>query len=211
MRQHKPAIVNIKPLFVTGIGTGVGKTITSAILVEKLRADYWKPIQSGDLDHTDTDRVRGLISNLQSRLHPEAYRLTQPFSPHKSAALDGVQIDLNSIQLPLTDNRLVIEGAGGLMVPLNNKDLMLDLINKLGAEVILVSQNYLGSINHTLMSVEILKNRGLAISKLIISGDPNESSEEIITAFTGLEIIHIPFFNELNSLKIKEFTSTLNL
>lgn len=199
-----------KPIFVTGIGTGVGKTITAAILVESLKADYWKPVQSGDLDNTDTDRVRSLISNKKTILHPEAYRLTQPFSPHKSAALDNIVIDMEAINLPDTENRLVIEGAGGLMVPLNDTDLMIDLIKKFDAEVVLVSQNYLGSINHTLMSVEILKHRGILLSRLVISGTPNESSESIIRKLTQLEIIHIPQFTDLSRTSIQEFASTLS-
>src|ERR1700753_1865673 len=143
-----------KPLFVTGIGTGIGKTIVSVILVEKLQADYWKPVQSGDLQDTDSDKIRSLVSNDKTRIFPEAYRLTQPFSPHKSAAIDNVTIDPDAFVVPVTDNMLIIEGAGGLMVPLNNNFLMIDLIKKLNAEVILVSRNYLGSINHTLLSLE---------------------------------------------------------
>jgi len=106
-----------RPIFVTGIVTGVGKTIISAILVEKLQADYWKPIQSGDLEQSDTLMVKSLVSNPISYFYPEAYRLTQPFSPHKAAALDGIEIDPDKIILPETDNQLIIEGAGGLMVP----------------------------------------------------------------------------------------------
>src|ERR1700733_2925313 len=131
-----------KPIFVTGIGTGIGKTLVSAILVEKLKADYWKPIQSGDLDDSDTRKVKSLVSNNISHFHREAYRLTQPFSPHKSAAMDGIAIDPKKIVLPATENQLVIEGAGGLMVPLNSNFLMIDLIKQLGADVILVRQLY---------------------------------------------------------------------
>src|ERR1700712_5119577 len=125
-----------KPLFVTGIGTGIGKTIVSAILVESLKADYWKPIQSGDLDNSDTLKVRSLVANKVSVFHPEAYRLTQPFSPHKSAALDGLVIDPLKIAIPQTTNQLIIEGAGGLMVPLNNNFLMIDLIQQLNIDVV---------------------------------------------------------------------------
>src|ERR1700761_8009753 len=109
-----------KPFFVTGIGTGIGKTIVSAVLVEKLNADYWKPIQSGDLDNSDTLKVKSLVSNPVSKFHPEVYRLTQPYSPHKSAALDGIIIDPEKITIPATANNLIIEGAGGLMVPLTD-------------------------------------------------------------------------------------------
>src|SRR5471030_1625333 len=106
-----------RPLFITGIGTGIGKTIVSAILVEKLKADYWKPVQAGDLDNSDTLLVKSLVSNSASKFYPEAYRLTQPFSPHKAAELDGIEIDQATIVAPKTDNQLIIEGAGGLMVP----------------------------------------------------------------------------------------------
>src|SRR3954470_24781079 len=99
-----------QPIFITGIGTGIGKTIVSAIITEKLKADYWKPIQSGDLNDSDTLKVQSLVSNEITKFHPEAYRLTQPFSPHKSAAIDKVTIDSRNFMIPQTDNQLVIEG-----------------------------------------------------------------------------------------------------
>src|ERR1700759_1368684 len=112
------------PLFVTGIGTEIGKTIVAAALVEKLQADYWKPVQSGDLDNSDSMKVKNLISNPISSIFPESYRLTQPFSPHKSAAIDGIVIAPENFVPPATNNTLIIEGAGGLMVPLNDNFLM---------------------------------------------------------------------------------------
>jgi dethiobiotin synthetase len=177
-----------RPLFITGIGTGIGKTIVSAILVEKLKADYWKPIQSGDLDNSDTLMVKSLVSNNVTVFHPEAYRLTQPYSPHKSAKLDGITIDPAKIILPQTDNQLIIEGAGGLMVPLNDNFLMIDLIKQFDAEVVLVSKNYLGSINHTLLSIEALKTRGIVLNSIIFNGDSDTESERII----GLHTPNIP-------------------
>jgi dethiobiotin synthetase len=173
-------MANKPPLFVTGIGTDVGKTIVSAILVEKLQADYWKPIQSGDLENSDTMKVQALISNQVSKFHPEAYRLTQPFSPHKSAALDGIVIDINEIILPKTDNQLVVEGAGGLMVPLNDRHFVIDLIDKFEAEVVLVIKHYLGSINHTLLTLELLKQKKIKVRTLIFNGYKDEYSESII-------------------------------
>jgi dethiobiotin synthetase len=185
-----------KPIFITGIGTDVGKTIVSAVVVEHLKADYWKPIQAGDLHQSDTMKVQQLVSNPTTVFHPEAYRLTQPYSPHKAAALDGVEIDLAQIIIPQTSNHLIIEGAGGLMVPLNSKHLVIDLIEKLGAEVILVSRNYLGSINHTLLSAEALKQRGIPIKGIIFNGDNDTASESFITAYTGLPVIcHVPLLN----------------
>ncbi len=173
-------MANKTPLFVTGIGTDVGKTIVSAILVEKLKADYWKPIQSGDLDNSDTMKVQRLISNTITRFHPEAYRLTQPYSPHKSADLDGVTIDLDQIKLPETDNQLLIEGAGGLMVPLNDQHFVVDLVQKFDAEVVLVVKHYLGSINHTLLSLELLKQKKIKVRALIFNGERDEYSEKVI-------------------------------
>jgi dethiobiotin synthetase len=188
-----------RPIFVTGIGTGVGKTIVSAILVEKLQADYWKPIQSGDLEQSDTIMVKSLVSNPISYFYPEAYRLTQPYSPHKSAALDGIEIDPDKIIMPETDNQLIIEGAGGLMVPLNNDFLMIDLIKKLDAEVVLVSRNYLGSINHTLLSLEALYSRDIPLKAIVFNGPVDEYSEQVIGAKAkNAHVIHIPEIENIN-------------
>lgn len=177
----------MKRFFVTGIGTDVGKTIASAILVESLYADYWKPIQAGDLDNTDTMKVRSLISNTISKFHPETYQLTKQMSPHAAAEADGVKINIDTLALPITTNSLIIEGAGGLMVPLNDEFLVIDLIQKLKAEVILISKNYLGSINHTLLTVEALKNRNIPIAGIIFNGRPAKTSEDYILNYTGLK------------------------
>ncbi|MDR6782527.1 dethiobiotin synthetase [Pedobacter africanus] len=175
--------------FVTGIGTGIGKTVVSAVLTEKLQADYWKPIQSGDLEISDSLFIKHLISNTKTIVHPEKYRLGQPLSPHLSARLDGVQIDINVLQKPATSNSLVIEGAGGLMVPLNDTELILDLIKSLEAKVIVVSQNYLGSINHTLLTLEVLKTNNVAVEGLIFNGTPNAESEAYITQYSKIKIL----------------------
>lgn len=202
-----------KPLFITGIGTDVGKTIVSAIVVEKLQADYWKPVQAGDLDNSDTIKVKQLISNEVSVFHREAYRLTQPFSPHKAAALDGVEIDIKKIKLPKTNNQLVVEGAGGLMVPLNNQHLMIDLIEKLNADVLLVSRNYLGSINHTLLSLEALLNRGISIRAIVFNGDADEYSQSIIEVQSRHEVpvLHIGNLPDINRSTILEQAGKLAL
>jgi dethiobiotin synthetase len=146
----------MKQLFVTGISTEVGKTVVSSILTEYLQADYWKPIQSGDLHLSDTMKVQSLVSNSKTVFHPERYRLQSPLSPHASAEIDGIQISLNDFELPQTENNLIVEGAGGLFVPLNEKDTVIDLIERLKLPVVLVSRNYLGSINHTMLSIEAL-------------------------------------------------------
>jgi dethiobiotin synthetase len=175
-------------LFVTGISTDVGKTIASAIIVEALQADYWKPIQAGDLEHSDTHKVQALVSNTQSQFHPNSYALQTPASPHLAANLDGITIDLNQIQEPQTNNHLVVEGAGGILVPLNETQSVVDIIQP-DYKVIVVSRHYLGSINHTLLTMEALQNRKLSIAGIIFSGDENTSSESIILKRTGLPCI----------------------
>src|SRR6476469_5700689 len=140
----------MKPIFITGIGTGVGKTVAAAIITEALQADYWKPVQAGFDDGTDALTVKDLISNTQTIIHPEVYKLELPASPHISAREEAITISLENIresysQLTITNNSIVIEGAGGLLVPLNDCEFILDLIKKLDARVILVSRNYLGS------------------------------------------------------------------
>ena len=172
-------------LFITGISTDVGKTIASAIIVEALQADYWKPIQAGDLEHSDTHKVQDLISNTQSQFHPNSYALQTPASPHLAAEKDGITIDLNQIQEPQTKNHLVIEGAGGILVPLNETQSVVDIIQP-DYKVIVVSRHYLGSINHTLLTVEALQNRKLSIAGIVFSGEENTSSESIILNRTGL-------------------------
>ncbi|MFH4966690.1 dethiobiotin synthase [Gaetbulibacter sp. M240] len=177
----------MKTYFVTGISTEVGKTIASAIITEALEADYWKPIQSGDLDQSDTHKIKKYISNSKTQYHPNSYALETPMSPHAAAIIDGVQIDLKKIKPPKTKNHLVIEGAGGLYVPLNDKDTIFDLI-KPEYQVIVVSRHYLGSINHTLLTVNALKEKGLDVS-LIFSGNEHPSTENIIKKMTRVPVI----------------------
>ncbi len=176
-------------IIVAGIGTGIGKTFIASILAEALQADYWKPVQSGSLDHTDTDEVRSLVTNSRSVFHKEAYCLTQPLSPHAAAKLDDIEIDSMKLFAPATDNNLIIELAGGLMVPLTNTMLNIDLLKKWNAPVILVSQNYLGSINHSLLSIEALKTRNIKLAGIIFNGESNPSSENYILQYTGANCI----------------------
>ncbi len=185
--------------FITGIGTGIGKTLISAILTEKLMADYWKPIQSGDLDISDSKTIASLISNPKSVIHPESYRLTRPLSPHLSAKLDGVEIRLDQIIIPETENNLMIEGAGGLMVPLNETQLIVDLIDKLDVEVILISQNYLGSINHTLLSINLLNQYEIKIKGIIFNGDENLETERFILDYSKIKKLgHVPSLRNID-------------
>lgn len=174
-------------LIIAGIGTEIGKTVVSAITVEALRADYWKPVQSGALEDSDTETVRRLISNPVTRFHPETYRLREPLSPHAAAAIDGIEISLDAFQVPKTANHLVVELAGGLMVPLNNRALNIDLVPQLNLPVLLVSKHYLGSINHTLLSVEALQHRNIPILGLVFNGPSTPATEEFILNYTGLK------------------------
>lgn len=177
----------MKQIFITGISTDVGKTIASAIVTEALEADYWKPIQAGELDNCDTKKVAKLISNTTSKFHPNSYALQTSMSPHAAAEIDGITIDLKKIKAPKTKNHLVIEGAGGLLVPINTKQTILDII-KQSYKVIVVSRHYLGSINHTLLTVNALKSKGLDVS-LIFSGNTHKTTEDIIVKMTNIPVI----------------------
>lgn len=177
-----------KKFFITGISTEVGKTIASAIVTEALYADYWKPIQSGDLDNSDSHKIERLISNTKTKLHPNSYALKTPMSPHAAAAIDGVEIEAKRIAEPETSNHLVIEGAGGLLVPLNSQETIADLI-KPDHKVLIVSRHYLGSINHTLLTIEALKSRNLNIAGIIVSGDENPSTETVTEQMGGVPIV----------------------
>jgi dethiobiotin synthetase len=176
-----------KQYIIAGIGTEIGKTVCSAIITKALRADYWKPIQAGNLTDGDAYWVQQWVPGTE--IHASTYALQNPLSPHSAAELDGIRIDLNSFHLPKTTENLVVELAGGIMVPLNEKDTNLDLIERLGLPVILVSKNYLGSINHTLMTFEILKSRNIDIAGIVFNGQTNSSGESFILNHTGLPVL----------------------
>lgn len=200
----------MRKVFVSGIGTGIGKTLIAALLTEKLKADYWKPVQAGNLDDTDTDFVKRLVSNTQSVFHPERFRLTAPMSPHAAAEIDGVEIKLSDFKIPETTNNLVIEGAGGLMVPLSNELLIIDLIKHINAEVVLVSQNYLGSINHTLLSAEALKSRNINVTGIVFNGETYPQGEQIILQRTGLRCLaRVPQIYDISRESIKQLAEVL--
>lgn len=198
--------------FITGIGTEIGKTVVSAVVTEYLQADYWKPVQSGDLHWTDTMKVQSLTSNSKSVFHPERHRLNAPLSPHASAALDGVQINLSDFTLPQTSNHLVVEGAGGLMVPLNDQDVMLDLIQQLQIPVILVSRNYLGSINHTMLSLEALAHRQITVAGIVFNGESNPATESFIEKNSHVPVLfRVGQFPEISPAAIRQFVDSIDL
>jgi dethiobiotin synthetase len=202
----------MKRYFLTGIGTDVGKTITAAVLTQALGSDYWKPVQAGSLDFTDTMRVKSLKSRTEGIFHPEAYLLKHALSPHAAADLEGMEIALENICLPECNNHLIIEGAGGLMVPLNHQSLIIDLIPQFSAEVILVSRNYLGSINHTLLSAFALKQYAIPVKGIIFNGNPNLPTEKVIMKHTGLKMLaRIPEMEEINPKQIEKAAQNIDL
>jgi dethiobiotin synthetase len=200
----------MRGLVVAGIGTGIGKTFVATILTETLGADYWKPVQAGNLDFTDTDFVKRYTSNKKTKFHPEADRLTEPMSPHAAAKIDGISIEPRQLDLPKSENRIVVEPAGGLMVPLNDKFLNIDLLHQWRLPVVLVSQNYLGSINHTLLSVEVLKHHGVQLKGIIFNGEQNLATEDFILSYTGMPCIaRIKQEEEINKEVVKRYAGEL--
>ncbi|HRH12611.1 MAG TPA: dethiobiotin synthase [Bacteroidia bacterium] len=196
----------MKTYFVTGIGTGVGKTIVAAALTEALEADYWKPIQCGTEGGTDLEKVRSLISNERSVLHPERYCFKEPASPHIASAKEMTKIKMEDFFLPETENNLIIEGAGGLLVPLNEDNYVIDLSRDLGAEVILVINNYLGCINHSLLSIDYLIKNDFELKGIVLNGNfPAEVKKAIINYAEVPLIAELPFVEEPTKEVIQNF------
>lgn len=194
--------------FVTAIGTDSGKTLVSAILCKALHADYWKPVQAGL--PRDTETVRALLEDGDSKIHSETFVFKTPASPHAAAALENEKIRLEDFKIPYHVNDLVIEGAGGCLVPLNDSDFVIDLVEKFKAQVILVSNLYLGSINHTLMTSEALKLRRLPVKGIIFNGSHNAESERIILHHTGLRcLLHIDEEPVINKKVIEKYSRIL--
>ncbi len=194
--------------FVTGIGTGVGKTVVSAVLVEALQADYWKPVQCGL--PRDIEVVSSLVQNQSSNFHDETYLLNESASPHQAAYNQGLVLAIDGIAVPNTNNDLVIEGAGGVMVPLNEQEFMLDLIKKFADQVVLVADLYLGSINHTLLSVDILQRHHIEIRGIVFNGHPNSHSESVILSYSkSVNLLHLPPDSLIDSEHIKKWAQIL--
>ncbi|GAA4465945.1 hypothetical protein GCM10023093_19070 [Nemorincola caseinilytica] len=187
---------------VVGIHTGIGKTIVSAVLTQALDADYWKPIQAGT-DDRDMLTVQRLIAKGAARVHPEAILLKMPASPHVAAAAEGIQIDHTTFQRPATDRPLIVETAGGVLSPVSASHTVADLVAYYGLPTILVSQNYLGSINHTLSAIECLRSRGILILGIIISGEKNDMSEGFISNYSKVPVLaHVPVLNTTNNTDV---------
>lgn len=195
---------------IVGIHTGIGKTVTSAALTEALQADYWKPVQAGELDNSDTMKVASCVRNARSVIHPERYRLREPMSPHAAAAHEGIDIQLSDFVLPETDNLLLIETAGGVMSPLTQHHTMVDFVKHLNVPVILVSAAYLGSINHTLLCLEVLAQRNVEVLGVIFSGERNEESEDFVKRYKNMQhIAHVPHLHEVNAEHVQALVEPL--
>jgi dethiobiotin synthetase len=201
----------LKPIFITGTGTDVGKTIVSAIVAEALRADYWKPVQAG-LEHgTDSLLVEELLSNDTTVIHPEYYFLKMPASPHIAAPAEGKKIKLKKIvaHLPKTKNQLIIEGAGGVMTPINENKMMLHLIKKLDAKVIIVSKNELGSINHSLLTAAVLRKEKVNVLGWIFTEEYKNYEKEIAQWSGFPKIASVKHLEEISKKSIKDEASKM--
>ena len=194
----------MSPIIVTGTDTDVGKTVFAAALTDALGAHYWKPVQAGLEAGGDAGGVAGL-GIPAARILPEAYRLTTPCSPHRSAEIDGVTIDPARLALPNVDGALVIEGAGGALVPLRADLLYADMFQRWGCPVVIVARTALGTINHSLMTVEALKARGVPILGIAFNGPPEEESEAIICRIAGVKRLgRLPMLAPLNRETLAE-------
>lgn len=173
-----------RKIFITGIDTNIGKTIVSAIFVEAFAASYWKPIQCGDLEQSDSTMVKKLCPNAQ--IHPEQFRFVNPLSPHAAAARENSPISLSAFQLPLTAQHMIVEGAGGPLAPLNASDYIIDIAAKYSLPTIVVTKHYLGSLNHSFLAIEALKRRNIPILGLVFNGEPHEEYRKFICDKTEL-------------------------
>jgi len=190
-------------VFVTGTDTDVGKTVAAACLVRALDGDYWKPVQAGLADGTDTETVRRLTGLDEGRLHASTYALTAPLSPHEAARRDAVTIRMAAFTRPAAERPLVVEGAGGVLVPLNDTALMIDLMEQLGLPVILVARSTLGTINHSLLSLEALRRRRLAVLGVIINGPPGPANVAAVVAFGRVTVLAaLPILDPLDKAAV---------
>ncbi len=203
----------MKGVVIAGIGTDVGKTVVSAVVCEALSADYWKPVQSGIADGPgDSQTVAALLQCGPERVHPPAYAFKAPLSPHAAAALEGSSVTLERLVAPNTNSPLVVELAGGVLVPLNDEHTNIDLVARLGLPVLVVSRHYLGSINHTLLTLEALRAREIAVMGVIFNGEELPDTERVIARLGQVPVLgRIPTFPELTAASIRAAAESLDL
>ncbi len=198
-------------IIIAGIHTGIGKTVCSAIICQALGYDYWKPVQAG-MEDTDSNFIKVHVTNPACQVHKEKYCLKTPASPHYAAAMENVTIKKEDIVLPLSLNNIVVETAGGLMSPLAKDFLNIDLTAQLQLPVILVSSDYLGSINHTLLSHAALAGKKIPIKGIVFSGNETNSSREYILDHTKLPLLFsIPAFDSIDATTIAQFANTIDI
>ena len=209
MKFHKRSI---KKFFITGTDTSVGKTLFCSILMDKFLYDYWKPIQTGNKNDNDTIYIKKICKIPSNRFYKPAFSFRKSLSPHQAAKYENVSINLNNIKKPITNNPLIIEGIGGILVPLNNKNLIIDLIKKLKFPVIIVTRSTLGTINHTLMTIKILRQNKIKIYGVVLNGVMNKKNAQSIEHFGKVKVLaQIPFFKKISLKKIKNFTNQNSL
>ncbi|KGE15839.1 dethiobiotin synthase [Sphingobacterium deserti] len=202
----------VKRWFVTGIGTGIGKTIVSAVLAEHLKADYWKPIQSGDLEQSDSMTIRNAVS-YSIRIHPERYQLNTAVSPHQAAEMDNIYMRVSDFSVPESDNHLIVEGAGGLFVPINSKEFMIDLIAKLDLALVVVVRDYLGCINHTILTLQAIVQRKLRVAVVVFNGDFNPWTYAVLldNIPQNIPFIHVPTLKQVDKQHVKQCADSIGL
>lgn len=202
----------MRGFFVTGTDTDVGKTVVSAWLLSHLDACYWKPVQAGTEPETDAQTVRRLAEVPEDRILPEAYILKDAIAPHEAARREGISIDMARLTAPQTDRLLIVEGAGGLLVPLNEQDYVIDLIEELHLPVILVARSTLGTINHTLLSLEALRRRGLIVAGVVINGPETPHNRAAIERYGRAPVIaEIPKLDPLTKSALKQIAPEFDL
>ena len=202
----------MRGFFVTGTDTDVGKTVVSAWLLAHLDACYWKPVQAGTVPETDTQMVRRLAELPEHRILPEVYVLKEPMAPHEAARREGISIDMAQFLAPQDDRLLIVEGAGGLLVPLNEKDYVIDLIEDLSLPVILVARSTLGTINHTLLSLEALRRRGLVVAGVVINGPESPHNRAAIERYGRTQVIaEIPRLDTVTRSALRQIEPEFDL
>jgi dethiobiotin synthetase len=198
--------------FISGIGTGIGKTFVSAVLAEALQADYWKPIQCGMDGGTDSEKVASLISNPNTKIHEESYVFKMPASPHIAANAENVKIMMESVVLPETTNNILIEGAGGLMVPVDEGSYVVDLAAQFETEIILVCSSYLGCINHSLLSIDYLLKNDFQVKGLVLNGNFDKGVKTAIMSYAELPIIaELPQISDISKEAVHNLSQYVNL
>lgn len=198
-------------IFVTGTDTNVGKTLVSALLCRALDAGYWKPVQSGTIDGTDRETVRELTGLPNNYFYSESYSLTQPLSPHAAAAIDGVNIVLSEIRLPdFKQKAVVVEGAGGVFVPLNESSFVIDLIQQLSLPTIVVARSGLGTINHSVLTLNALRAAGIEVLGVITNGEKNPGNKSAIEQYGKTKVLfHVDPISEVTTSSITKISEHL--